>query len=194
MWVSELHRQDISHFRNGCILLVILFFAICGQMGARPLKLLAACVAFGAVLLGTTDLNGTLYLNYPVTTRRGTLLAKRRDPVLEFLLSHTRPGEYFFIYPYSPVYYFLAALRNPTPLNVVVDQRSNRLIQETVTNLEAKKPRYVVAETMLLGDGIRTVFPGFRPPDPKDCLVDRYVAAHYHQVAFENGFRILERN
>lgn len=194
MWFSELHRQDVSHFRNGCILLVLLFFAICDRIGTRWLKFAAVAVTFGTLLLGSTDLTGTLQLNHPVTTRRGTLLAKREDPVVDFLLYHTRPGDYAFVYPYSPVYYFLADLRNPTPLNVIVDQRDNRLIEETITGLETKKPRYAVADTKLLGDRMRTVFPGFRPPDPKDRVIDRYIDAHYHQVAFEDGFRILERN
>jgi Dolichyl-phosphate-mannose-protein mannosyltransferase len=194
MWLSELHRQDLSHFRNGSILLVLLFFAVCDRISARPFKYAAVAIALGTVLLGTTDLNGTLYLNHPVTTRRGTMFAKQRDPVLEFLLARTRPGDYAFIYPYSPVYYFLAALRNPTALNVIVDQRANPLIERAISALEAKKPRYAVAYTPLLGDGMRVVFPGFRPPDPKDRVIDRYIDAHYHQVAFENGFRILERN
>lgn len=194
MWLSELHRQDLSHFRNGCILLVLLFFAICDRIGTRVLRVAAIAVTFGTLLLGSTDLTGTLYLNHPVATRRGTLLAKKSDPVLAFLLSHTRPGDYAFVYPYSPVYYFLADLRNPTPLNVIVDQRDNRLIEETISDLQNKKPRYALADTKLLGDRMRSVFPGFRPPPPKDRLIDRYIDGHYHQVAFEDGFRILERN
>jgi hypothetical protein len=194
MWLSELHRQDLSHFRNGCILLTLLFFAICERIGTRVFKYASVAVALGTVLLGSTDLNGTLHMNQPVVTRRGTLLAKQKDPVVDFLLSHTRPGDYAFIYPYSPIYYFLAELRNPTPLNVIVDQRDSPLIQRTINDLDAKKPKYAVVYTLLLGDGMRSVFPGFRPPAPKDCVIDRYIDAHYHQVAFENGFKILERN
>ncbi|MBV8896706.1 MAG: glycosyltransferase family 39 protein [Acidobacteriaceae bacterium] len=194
MLLSELHRQDLSHFRNACILLVLLFFAICDRIGTRWLRFAAIAVVLGAIMVGATDLAGTLSLNHPVTTRRGTLLAKARDPVLEFLISHTQPGDYAFVYPYSPAYYFLADLRNPTPLNVIVDQRRNRLIEQAITGLDTKKPRYAIADTKLLGDHIRTLFPNFRPPDPKDRVIDRYIDAHYHQVGFEDGFRILERN
>lgn len=194
MWASELHRQDLNHLRNGCLLLVLLFFVLCERYGTPPFKRAVLAVALGTILMGITTLNGDLHARQAVPTRRGTLFAQRGDEVLAFLLSHTRPGDYAFVYPYSPMYYFLADLRNPTPLNVIVDQRDNRLIEETITGLETKKPRYALADTKLLGDGIRTMFPGFRPPAPKDRVIDRYIDAHYHQVAFEDGFKILERN
>lgn len=194
MWLSELHRQDMSHFRNGCILLVVLFFALCERFGTRLFKQAAFAVALGALLMGTTDLNGTLHARQPIVTRRGTLLAQRKDPVIDFLLAHTHPGDYAFIYPYSPVYYFLADVRNPTRFNVIVDQRKSPLILEAIRDLDAKKPRYAIAQTALLGDGMQTVFPAYRPPAPKDRMIDKYLDENYHQVAFENGFRFLERN
>jgi hypothetical protein len=194
MWLSELHRQDLSHLRNGCILLVLLFFVLCKQFGKRGFKYLAISVAMGTVALGTTTLNGTLYARQPITTRRGTMFAQRKDPVIDFLLAHTHSGDYAFFYPYSPVYYFLADLRNPTRLNVIVDQRPSPLVTEAIHDLETKKPRYAVAYTKMLGDGMRTIFPAYRPPAPKDRIIDRYLDAHYHQVAFEYGYRILERN
>lgn len=194
MWLSELHRQDLSHFRNGCILLALLFFALCEQFGTLFFKQAAVAITIGTILLGTVSLNGALQAREPIVTRRGTLFAQQKDPVMEFLLSHTRPGDYVFVYPYSPIYYFLADVRNPTPLNVIVDQRDNPLIQAAISDLEAKKPRYTIAYTKLLGDGMRSVFPAFHPPAPKDRVIDRYIEAHYHQVAFRDGFRILERN
>jgi hypothetical protein len=194
MWLSELHRQDLSHFRNGCILLALLFFALCERFGTRLLKAAAFAVTVGVVFMGTTDVTGTLYAREPIVTRRGTLLAQRKDAVIDFLLSHTRPGDYAFIYPYSPIYYFLADVRNPTGLNAIVDQRENPLIDKAIRDLETKKPRYTVAYTTLLGDGMRTLFPAFRPPAPQDRVIDRYIEAHYHQVGFKDGYRFLERN
>jgi hypothetical protein len=194
MWLSELHKQDLSHLRNGCILLVLLFFGLCERFGSRRFKQAAIVVAVGTFLLGVTSLNGTLYTREPIVTRRGTLLASRKDAVVDFLLSHTRPGDYAFIYPYSPIYYFLADVRNPTGLNVIVDQRENPLIDKAIRDLETKKPRYTVAYTKLLGDNMRTLFPAFHPPAPQDRVIDRYVEAHYHQVGFKDGYRFLERN
>ncbi len=194
MWLSELHRQDLSHLRNGGILLVLLFFTLCERFGTRAFRHTALAVTIGTILLGTTALNGTLYARQPVVSRRGTLLAQRKDPVVDFLLSHTQPGDYVFVYPYSPIYYFLADVRNPTRFNVIVDQRDSPILQEAIRDLETKKPRYAIAYTTLLGDGMRTVFPAYHPPPPRDCVIDRYIGSHYHQVAFKDGFRMLERN
>ncbi len=194
MWLSELHRQDISHLRNGCVLLVLLFFALCENYAGRLLRVSALTIVIGTLSLGTTVLNGALQARTPVTTRRGTLFAQAKDPVLEFLLSHTQPGEFVFVYPYAPAYYFLADVRNPTRINAIVDQRDNPAIEQLIRDLAANKPRYVLVQTKLIGDGIRTIFPGFPVPPPQDRLIDRYVTAHYHQVASIAAFQILERN
>ena len=194
MWLSELHRVDLSHLRNGCILLVVLFFVLCERYGGRVFKRVALACVLGAMLMGFTTLNGALAAGQPVFTRRGVLFARQRDGVLEFLLSHTRPGDYAFVYPYSPIYYFLADLRNPTRVSEIVDQRKSPLIEEAIRDLEATKPRYAVQDTKLAGNGMKVLFPAFVPPPPRDRVIDRYLDAHYHQVAFENGFCILERN
>lgn len=194
MWLSELHRQDLSHLRNGCFLLAILFFAFCEQWRGRAFRIAAFVITLGTVSLATTVLNGALHARAQVVTRRGTLYAQAKDPVMEFLLSHTRPGDYVFVYPYAPAYYFLAEVRNPTALNVIVDQRDNSLIEQAIRDLQTKKPRYVLVQTKLLGEGMHTIFPGFAAPAPQDRVIDRYVNGHYHQVAFEAAYRILERN
>jgi hypothetical protein len=122
------------------------------------------------------------------------MYAQQRDPVVEFLQSHTRAGDYVFVHPYAPVYYFLADVRNPTRLSTIVDQRDNALIEEAVRDLDTKKPRYVVEDTRLLGDGMRVMFPAFQPPAPQDRVIDRYIDTHYHQIAAADGFRFMQRN
>jgi hypothetical protein len=194
MWLSELHRQDLSHLRHGCKILVLLFFLICERYGTRISKRLALGMMLGTLLMGLTALNGALSAKEPIVTRRGTLFAQRQDPVLAFLLAHTHPGEYVFVHPYSPVYYFLADLRNPTKLSTIVDQRDNPNIRDALKGLEAHQPRYAVEDTRLLGEGMRTMFPGFQPPPPSGRMIDVYLDTHYHPVAMANSFRILERN
>ena len=194
MWLSEFHRQDLSHMRNGCLLLVILFFAACQRLGTRVSRYGSFALIAGTIALGMVTITGALDARERVLTRRGTLFAVRKDPVLAFLLTHTRPGDYVFVYPYAPVYYFLADLRNPTPVNVIVEQRDTPFIEKVVRDLDAKKPRYVVSETPLLGDGMRTVFPAFHAPPPEQRVIDCYVTAHYHHAAAAGSFEILERN
>lgn len=194
MWLSELHRQDLSHLRNGCTLFVVLFFILCERCGTRVCKRIVWTVTLGTLLMGFNTLTGALQAGTPVLTRRGIMFARKSDRVLEFLLSHTRPGDYAFVVPYQPLYYFSANLRNPTRLSTIVDQRPNPLVLEAIRSLEAKKPRYALEDTKLMGDGLKTLFPAFEPPPFKERAIDRYLDAHYHQVALADGFRILERN
>ncbi len=194
MWLSESHRVDLSHLRHGNVLLVVLFFVLCERYGGRWFKRVAFACAMGAMLLGFTTLHGALEASQPLSTRRGLIFTHQHDGVLEFLLSHTRPGDSAFVYPYSPIYYFLADLRNPTRLNEIVDERKSPLIEEVIRDLEAAKPRFAVQDTKLIGDGMKSLFPAIVPLPPQERLIDRYLDAHYHQVAFENECRILERN
>ena len=195
MWLSELHRQDLSHLRNGCLLLAILFFALCERFGRRAPKRAALALTLGTLLMGTTSLNGALHAHQPIFSRRGTLVAHERYPLLDELIACTRPGDYAFVYPYSPVYYFLAEVRNPTRFSVIVDQhKGNPNMTEAVHDLEAHKPQYVIVDTTLQGDGMRTMFPAYRAPKPEDRVIDIYISSHYHLIRTQDGFELLERN
>ena len=123
------------------------------------------------------------------------MIARQDLPLLSDLIARTKPGDLVFVYPYAPLYYFLADVRNPTRFNVIVDQSVvNPLVREAVRDLQTKKPRYVVADTSLLGQGMTTMFPALQVPAPKDRAVDCYVASHYHLLKAESGWQLLERN
>lgn len=121
-------------------------------------------------------------------------MAQRKDAVMQFLLSHTQPGDYVFVHPYAPVYYFLANVRNPTRLATIVDQRDNPIIREAIRDLDSKKPRYAFQDMSLTGDRMRNMFPAFQPPPPAERLIDRYLDQHYHQIGTADAFRVLERD
>ena len=195
IFASELHRLDIGHLRNGCLLLAVLFFALT-EMHPKPfLRHLVLVVAFCTVLNGAVNLAGALSYKTVIHTRRGTLLAPERDTALEFLLSHTRPGDNVLVYPYRPVYYFLADLRNPTRLDCFIyDKYVEPLFREAVRDLDRKRVRYVLWDAVFSGENLRSLFPSYRPPPPDQLIMEPYLESHYHQIAFENGFRILERN
>jgi hypothetical protein len=195
LWISELHRQDIGHLRNGCLLLVVLFFVLCERFGKGILTGLTLLITLGVVLNGGANLMGAMSARTVLNTRRGSLMAQEKDSALEFLLSHTRPGDYAFVFPYHPLYYFLADVRNPTRFNVLIyDRKGDPLFDEALRDLEQKKPHYALSDTVFAGDALRSLFPAYRPPSPQDQVIDRYLDVHYHQVGLENGFRILERN
>ena len=117
LWLAEAHRMDISHLLYGApVLLTVLVgevLAFGGRAsGWRRLSVVILVVA--CLCLGT--LHGAIATAARVTqeTRRGTVYELAQDEALAFLMEHTQAGESFFVYPYYPMYYFLADLRNPT--------------------------------------------------------------------------------
>ena len=195
LWASELHRWDLGHLRNGCVILVVLFFALCewpaGKARARIAFFITACL----VLSAAGDVVGASTRNVALHTRRGTVYSLDRDHALEFLLSRTKPGDAVFIYPYAPIYYFLADLRNPTRWsNLMYGINTGEQFREAVNDLERKKVRYVLWDAVFSGQALSTLFPAYHHPPAPQQIMEPYLETHYHQIAFENGFRILERN
>ncbi len=195
MCLSELHRLDMGHLRNGCLILVVLFFALCETDKRSFPKQLALLVAACMVLNAVVYMLGALSAKTVVQTRRGDLLAQKPDAAMEFLLAHTYPGQDVFVYPYRPLYYFLADLRNPTRFSALVyDPGIVPFFKEAIRDLEAKKVRYVLWDTTLAGQKLTAMFPAYRVPPDNQLVMEPYLESHYHQIALENGFRILERN
>lgn len=194
LWLSELHHLDIGHLRNGCLILVILFFTLCEIRERRFPKQLILLITACLVLHAAVNLLGALSLKTPVHSRRGTLLAQKPDTALDFLLRHTQPGDDVFVYPYQPIYYFLADVRNPTRFsNLMYQINTDEQFREAVGDLNRKKVRYVLWDSVFSGENLRSVFPSYRPPPPGKLIMEPYLESHYRQIAFKNGFRILER-
>jgi hypothetical protein len=195
LWLSELHRLDIGHLRNGCILLVAIFLSLVETAPSRHAKRAAVAFASCFLLIGGIYVVGALGAKVRIQTRRGTLWADKPDRVMQFLMGHTQPGDYVFVYPYRPVYYYLAELRNPTRVAAYVySPEIAGIFRQEMQSLDAKKVRYVLFDTNLSGKNMRQVFPAYQPPKPQDEIFEPYLASHYHQIALLDGFRVLERN
>jgi hypothetical protein len=194
LWASELQRLDMGHLRNGCLLLVVLFFAICDAHKKEFSRFLAIAITACVVLNGVVNLFGATGQNMPIQTRRGMLLGHKRDTALEFLLIHTKPGEEIFVYPYQPIYYFLADVRNPTRFSLLMYQfNTDEQFREATHDLDSKKVKYVLWDTAFSGEKLTSVFPGYHHPTASKLIIEPYLQTHYRQIGFENGFRILER-
>ena len=69
----------MGHLRNGCLLLVVLFFAICDAHKKEFSRLLAIAITACVVLNGVVNLFGATGQNMPIQTRHGMLLGHKRD-------------------------------------------------------------------------------------------------------------------
>jgi hypothetical protein len=151
-------------------------------------------VAVPVVMLGAFNLFVASHANYHQSTRRGTVNGFGEDTALRFLHEEVEADEEVFVYPYYPMYYFLAALRNPTRYSILMYHiNTETQFAEAVADLERRQVRYVLWDTVVDGPQLATWFPGYRHPKPEDLHLERYLESHYETIELREGFRILRR-
>jgi hypothetical protein len=197
LWISEFHRRDIMHLIYGSPLLLILFFVICYYYfeNKRFFKFIGIGLITGCLILfgGFNALIATS-ANKKIVTQRGVLYGFKEDPALKFLIEHIKPGDYAFIYPYYPMYYFLADVKNPTDYSILLYHINKRAqFNEVIKNIEQKKVKYVLWDTMVAGSNLKTWFPQYKQPSKDNLHLERYLDDHYEAISIQNGFKILHR-
>jgi hypothetical protein len=191
---SECHRMDHMHLIYGS---PILLMALAGPAPAR-LRALRQIVA-RVTVCGTIVLGGLLGLSasgpgVTVQTRQGLIHMPRRDDALDFILSNVPRNTPVFVYPYYPMYYFLADVRNPTRYSILMYGINTRAqFQDTIETLDAARVRFVLWDTLVAGSELTRWFPGYQDPPPSQQPLEMYLASHYDLVGTRGGFRILQR-
>ncbi|HEY3838982.1 MAG TPA: hypothetical protein VGL72_20555 [Bryobacteraceae bacterium] len=196
LWLSEIHRADIIHIVYGSPLFILLAFYYIRRSDAvwatRGIVIVNVCAS---LLLLMVPLLSSLVARYPYRTRRGIIYdSAPRDPVLEYLNSHVAPNEPIFVYPYSPIYYFLSGAKNPTRYSILMyDINTNDQFREAVRTLEVAKVRYVVVDRSFMKFS-ETAFPAYHLPPPEQLIMEPYLKEQYRPVDSPNkDFQILKR-
>lgn len=197
LWISEIHRMDIFHAIYGAPLLLIAFIGI-WNLGYEKMRLFRTSVLYfiSFCLLSFGTSNGLIAssANHKIETRRGTIYRFGDDSALRYLEEHTRPGEQVFIYPYYPMYYFLANINNPTRYNnLIYGYHTDDQFHEVISDLEKKKVKLVLWDTLVEGKNLKTWFPRYEHPPEEQLILERYLQTHYDVIGIENGFRIMRR-
>ena len=197
LWIAEFHRRDILHLIYGSPLLLVLFFVICYYYfeNKRFLKFIGIGLIAGCLIL-FGGFNALIAMNAKkkVVTRRGILYGFKKDPTLKFLIDHTKPEDYTFIYPYYPMYYFLADVKNPTRYSILLYHiNTTSQFNEVIKNIEQKKVKYVLWDTVVAGSKLKTWFPQYKQPSEDNLHLERYLEEHYETIDIQNGFKILHR-
>lgn len=195
MWLAELHRKDIQHLAFGSPLLIVLCIhalTISPQkLADLSLQLLAICAVCLAGLNCAVILSAEAQSQ--TETRVGKVALHGMKAILVFLDQHTSPGEEVFIYPYGPTYYFLSGTSNPTRYSFLeYTYNTPAQFQEAVADLERKQVRYVIWDTNFAAMAEKN-FPGSRPRNPKDLIVEPYLESHYNLIEKEDGVWMMER-
>jgi hypothetical protein len=194
LWLSEIHRKDMFHLAAGSPLLLVALLGNPQSISKAGIRtalmgvLAVALVAFGS-------LNFAAYVGSarPVETRRGTVMSSVDDAALRFLNTATKEREFVFIYPYCPIYYYLADLRNPTRYSLLLyGYNTPAQFDEVIRNLEEKRVRYVL-DAAGYGDDPRRWFPAYRQPAADKLKLEQYLSQHYEVTSVGNGIRLLQR-
>lgn len=192
LWLSELHRPDWLHLVWGSAILLILASALLRRIPAHPgvaLLCSASLVAFAGIYMASA-----LSARTPIETRRGRLLGYSQDEALNFLQRNTHPGDYIFVYPYFPQYYFLSNTRNPTRLSYyIAGWNPPEQLKEAVDRLEAKRVRFVLWDSGV-DHMLHVWLPRYKTAPANEQIIEPYLESHYHQLGSASGFRIMERN
>jgi hypothetical protein len=195
LWLSELHRKDIFHLTYGSPFLLIAFLGSVQLIPKTPIRrAVMGTLAVSLAVFGALTLMAHLRGVHAVETRRGTIMSVSDENALRFLSASVKEREFVFIYPYYPIYYYLADVRNPTRFSILLyGYNTPAQFNEVIHNLEEKRVRYVLWDTEVYGDKLRKWFPGYRHPAADKLKLEQYLQKRYEVIGVKSGFRVLRR-
>ena len=90
-----------------------------------------------------------------IISRRGIFYSYEEDEALTFLHKEVKEGDYVFIYPYYPMYYFLANVKIPTKYNnLIYNYHTKFQFQDAINALEKAKVKYILWDTVAEGKNL----------------------------------------
>ena len=194
IWLSEMHRKDVYHLAFGAPLLAIGFVqlvqAVCAK---RTRRAILAAMTAALLLVAIGNLWNTRKA-YRIETRRGPVMDAVQDDALSFLSTEIPKRDWVFVYPYYPMYYYLADLRNPTRFSILLHHYNTpEHFEEVIRDLESKHVQFVLWDTLVDGANLSTWFAGYTQPARNQLKLEQYLNKSFTLVCIKNGFRVLRR-
>ncbi|NLI75718.1 MAG: hypothetical protein GX442_04660 [Candidatus Riflebacteria bacterium] len=196
LWYSENHRPDIIHLAFGAALLFVVELRLLQSLMVKGPRLGRALGGVVAVSLGVT---GVLFAlpglgpQVEVETRAGKVRLLGPDPLLTYLSQEVPRGELVYVFPWQPMMYFLAKVKNPTRYSTAVYQAGHpEHIREIVQDLEGKKVARIVVDTRGVAQ-LHDWSPEYRRLPLEDRLIERYIGNHFTLEATWGGFQVWKR-
>lgn len=180
-------RPDINHFMY---LAPLWYVALAWILGAReiqspvlqilrPYLIAFVCIAFGLMSFALIlNVNGA---HNRIQTRRGVVVTSTKDTVVEYVQSHTAPGEDLLVYPYLPLYNYLSETRSPARFDFFqAGMNTPQQAQQIIDSL-----REHTSHAVLFEPGFAEKFATSWPKTPLTSIVKDPVAdfiAHNYRV------------
>lgn len=190
LWLSELHRKDMGRLVFGSPLLIILCIFYLQQRRNKGFSLALQSLSIASVCLAACTLVLAVYA-HPTTTRAGQVSLSNPDPVLTAIDEHVPPGGDLFIYPYSPMYYFLSNTHNPTRYSFLVyNYDTTEQFEEVIRALDQRRVKYVLWDKHVQDNLIGVLFP---KAHPRQLIIEPYLESHYKPIWVHDGVSLMER-
>jgi hypothetical protein len=196
LFLSEFQRTDLPHLIWGSPILIILFAHLLDKSRTSISRAATGLINFSAFSLAILSILIVTINTTNVVTRRGKVaVAERNAPgVFGILDKEVKPGEEIFVYPYSPLYYFLSGTKNATNYSFLLyGFHTPEQFQEVTHALDQSRVRFVVWDTNYIEKNERRSFPRARRPRPDQLIIEPYLMSHYRQVGNYDGIWIMER-
>ena len=178
-------RADINHF----IYLTPLFYLplawvmdariFSGKLlnSLRPIVHLYTVLAFGMLALAVFFT--ALAAHNRTLTRRGTIRTSGQETVIDYVQSHTVPGQRLLIYPYLPLYNYLTDTIGPTGLDYFQPGMSTpEQAQELIQSLKLQDVAVIFESSF--ADKIPSSWPGTPLSAIANDPVSDYIVRNYH--------------
>jgi hypothetical protein len=198
LWISEAHRMDVMHLIYGSPLLLVMLFVLWENKNnsskTKPWRIGFGFIVTTLMCFGIFQLFFVSIAGQELHTRRGNILSFNEDAALNFLMENTSPNEAVFIYPYYPMYYFLADVYNPTRYSIMMyGINTEEQFHEAISSLDRMKVKYVLWDTAVEGENLKVWFPNYFHPNEVNLHLENYLESHYRLLNTKNGFRIMIR-
>jgi hypothetical protein len=110
-------------------------------------------------------------------------LSKSEAPAIQLALSHIRPGDSLFVFPYEPFFYFLTGGQNPTRyLWLQPGMMSAEDERTALAELTAKPPEWILYRDLAPADYLR-IWPGSDPARLRMSSIEDWLRANYRREA-----------
>jgi len=192
LWLSEFHRRDIAHLSAGSPLLIILCVYFLSEYRGKIAEFALQVLTISAAALAVVNLFIVLCA-HSVPSRVGSVALFKDDPALAFLDTHVASGTEIFVYPTSPMYYFLSGTTNPTRYSLLLyNYNTPSEFHDVIRVLDQHKVPYVVWD-MNFEKKAAPYFSASIYHPPGGLLMEPYLESHYRVVKDGDGVLIMER-
>ena len=188
--ILEAKRADFTHIDYLAPLFYLAFAWMIDGLDYRiklwrritPVIVFYLCIS--AVAFGMAMVSGPLISSHNVQTARGRIKTQNTDQSLDYVYPRVAGEKSIFVYPYEPMYYYLAGTFSPTRFDFMqLGMHTPDQFQQALHDFEADHTRIVLFETSV------TEKLSWTSPDTPLALlaakdpVEEYILAHYQKCA-----------